>query len=96
MLTVKLRNTGWTVEGHAAYAEHGQDIVCSAVSVLSQVIADGIQQYVYNVSIQKMTGYMDVEIGSHTLESKILYDTFVRGISALEREYHEYVKIIWY
>ena len=36
LYTLKGRVIGFLCAGHAAYAEAGQDIVCSAVSVLTE------------------------------------------------------------
>lgn len=38
--------SGFTVDGHAAYAPKGQDIVCAAVSVLAQAAVLGLTEYV--------------------------------------------------
>lgn len=34
----------FNIEGHANYAEHGEDLVCSAVSAISLTIANGITE----------------------------------------------------
>ena len=41
----KDRYTGFTIKGHADYDEAGSDIVCAAVSALSQTALLGIMQY---------------------------------------------------
>ena len=39
------RYTGFTISGHADYAEEGSDIVCAAVSALSQTALLGLMEY---------------------------------------------------
>ena len=45
---VKSNNKIITIEatGHSGYAEHGQDIVCSAVSTLMETLANGLTEVV--------------------------------------------------
>lgn len=38
------RLTGFTVSGHAGYADAGEDIVCAAVSTAVQLTANGITE----------------------------------------------------
>lgn len=38
--------TSFSVEGHAGYAEHGKDIVCAAVSAITQTAVLGLEEYV--------------------------------------------------
>ena len=33
-----------SIQGHAGYAEHGKDIVCAAVSTLTQVFIDSVDK----------------------------------------------------
>ena len=37
---------GFSIKGHAGYAEHGQDIICAAVSVLAQNTVNSIEQFI--------------------------------------------------
>ena len=37
--------TGFSIQGHAGYAERGSDIVCAAVSVLAQNTVNSIEQF---------------------------------------------------
>jgi uncharacterized protein YsxB (DUF464 family) len=91
VLTVELIKNGYIVTGHAEYAEHGADIVCSAVSVLAQTVANELQVYC-EVNIQKMSGYMFV-LANKGLESKILLDLFYNGIREIACQYPKYVQI---
>lgn len=36
LIVINIATTGLTVDGHAGYAKTGNDIICAAVSVLTQ------------------------------------------------------------
>ena len=44
MITIKISKNAIYIEGHADYAEHGKDIVCSAVSAVLQTAQLGLKQ----------------------------------------------------
>ena len=47
---------GFVISGHSGYAEAGSDIVCSAISTLSQSICVGLENASYKES--KKTDYL--------------------------------------
>ena len=50
---------GFSIKGHAGYAEHGQDIICAAVSVLAQNTVNSIEQFTddtFSGEIDEKTG----------------------------------------
>jgi len=55
MITVTITNNSLKIEGHADYAEYGNDIVCAGVSAILQSAQLGIiniaEQYPQNVKI---------------------------------------------
>lgn len=91
MLEVTFHNDGFIVQGHAEYAEYGQDIVCASVSVLAQAVANEIKEYT-SANIQKSSGYLFV-LAEKDLASKILLDMFYRNIREIARQYPKNVKI---
>ena len=46
MITVTICKSGFTVEGHADFKPKGEDIVCAAVSVLTQTALLGLGKYI--------------------------------------------------
>lgn len=58
--------SGFTITGHADAGEYGQDIVCSAVSVLSITTVNGLQEVVgLDVDVDsddKNGGYLSVDV----------------------------------
>ena len=57
MIRINITKTGINIEGHAEYAEHGQDIVCAAVSAILQTAQLGLmqigKQYPNNIKIKR-------------------------------------------
>ncbi len=87
------------ISGHANFAKHGQDIVCSAVSFLSQAILNGLLEILKaDVSYTaNQDGYLSFRINNneHKKETiKILLDTFELGIKSLEEDYSKHVKLV--
>ena len=78
------------ITGHAGFAEHGKDIVCAAVSILSTMLE--------NVALDHGGGVQDTGEMLHihmpldhdrTLE----YNLILRGYQMIEHEYPGFVKI---
>jgi uncharacterized protein YsxB (DUF464 family) len=88
-------NQGFTIEGHANYAEHGQDIVCASVSILAHVLAMEIQSYADCEYIER-PGYTDMHIKDITSihQFMALKRALKRGLHEIVNEYPQYVKII--
>ena len=89
---------GIELKGHAGYAEHGEDIICAAVSVLSLNMANSVETFTKD----EFEGTMEEESGSFSfrftknisLESKILMNSLVLGLENIQREYgKQYIKI---
>ena len=93
---------GYRIEGHANYDEHGRDILCAAISVLSQTTlialnkVCGIDEKDLCFSVDNDRGYLDVSL-SKNLEKEsrykadIVLDTMIVGIEDLSAQYPEYI-----
>lgn len=87
------------IKGHANYAKHGEDIVCSAVSFLSQSILNGLMVILkadldYEIDDD---GFLSFSINNneHKIETiKALLDTFELGIVSLLDDYSKHVKLV--
>lgn len=84
--------SGFKTEGHALYAEHGQDIVCASVSVLTQTTLFGLLKY-GEVNYQMSPGFLDVDVYAHTHQSQALLDTLKMGLEQIAEQYPEHVQI---
>lgn len=90
-----------TVEGHAAYAEAGEDIVCAGVSILTISILNGLSEIVgieiLNREVKE--GYTAFEVPEvkdpvKRIQTDVLMDTFHLGIGATASAYGDYIKMI--
>lgn len=95
---------GFKIKGHAEYADYGKDIVCAAVSVLSQtslmslVEVCGIDEDSIDYKIDE-TGYLEVNLPRNlnieTLKiSQIVLKTFELGIISIIESYPNNVTLI--
>lgn len=87
--------------GHAGYAEHGQDIVCAAVSALSISAVNGLEQFLPvkpEVEVRDPEGYLSCSLPRlepQTLEqAQWILRTMALGIESIQESYGQhYVKI---
>jgi uncharacterized protein YsxB (DUF464 family) len=83
-------NVGYRVSGHAGYGERGDDVVCSAVSVLAintenalEILTDDRYTLEYNDD-----GMIDLRIdGNRSYEASILLSAFEIGVTSISEEY---------
>lgn len=94
----------YTISGHANYDLHGKDIVCAAISVLSQtallslVKVCGLEEKSIEYTIDDKTGFLDVNlpknIENEILEkTQIVLNTLVVGINSVIESYPKYVTL---
>lgn len=94
----------YDIKGHANFAPFGEDIVCAAISVLSQTTLMGLVEVLQlkeNEIFYKIdgnTGYLNVELkdikDERVLEnSQILLQTFKLGIESIQEDYPGNLKI---
>lgn len=96
---------GFKIKGHTDYAAFGEDIVCAAISVLSQtslmslVEVCGIDENKLDYKIDDDTGFLEVYLPRNlniaTIEkSQIVLKTFELGIKAIVESYPDNVTLI--
>lgn len=90
---------GYIIDGHAEYAEHGQDIICSAVSVLAQSIANGISEVIKIKSIIEVEdGLLSLSLRRNSIEEikqcQVLLETLMINIRDLENTYSDFIKVV--
>ncbi|MEG0721254.1 MAG: ribosomal-processing cysteine protease Prp [Lachnospiraceae bacterium] len=95
MIAVNVRNDEITVSGHAGYAPQGQDIVCAAVTALTQTLIKAIQDLTADkIEYSISPGKVDIKYGNLSEKSKTLVDSFFVGMSMVAGEYPEYVRFV--
>lgn len=92
---------GFEAQGHTDYAQHGEDIVCAAISALTQGTVIGLDEVVCvctEVVRNDDEGYLkcmlpdglDNETWSKT---QILLQTLLKSLESIEDEYPNYLSI---
>ncbi len=90
---------GFTVLGHAGYAAYGEDIVCSAVSALTQAAAMGLSEYLDAVGELKVQeGEMRLMLTkglseSEAIQAKAILETMRLGLFGILEEYPGHIEI---
>jgi len=95
--------TGYRAQGHTGYAEAGSDIVCAAVSALTQTTLNGLKSVlkapvVYEIDDQSalLEAYLAPEATDTQAEqAQLLLRTLLEGLEAIQRSYPRNVRIIY-
>ena len=95
MIAVSVREDRITVTGHAGYAPPGQDIVCSSVSALTQVLIKSIEDLTDDrIFYEIVPGSTNIVYGNLSEKSRTLVDSFFIGIAIIADDYSDYVRIV--
>lgn len=82
---------GFSCEGHAGYAEHGKDIVCAAVSMISTNTVNAFYKFTTDVPIVHVEGENAVISCKFkkklSPEGELLLKTFVLGVNTIMEQY---------
>ena len=89
---------GFSIKGHAGYAESGHDIICAAVSILAQNTVNSIEKFTedaFSGEIEEKSGSLKVVFPQGTgRESKLLLDSMVLGLESIVEAYgKKFIKI---
>lgn len=95
MIAVVIKPDGLTVDGHAGYAETGNDIICAAVSALAQGLAHSLEALTDDkISCQFGDGHIGIKYENPSERGKLLIDSFFIAVSDIQMTYGDrYVKI---
>ena len=90
---------GFSLVGHAGYAESGSDIVCAAASMLSTNAVNSIEKLTddeISYNVDEDTGFLSMSFSGKSIsnESKLLVDSLVIGLESIRESYGDtYIKI---
>ena len=85
-----------TVSGHAEYATHGKDVVCAAVSSITQTALLGLMRYEDKVEYQREEdGYLHIVVpdGKNQSITQAIAETAVLGLKDIASGYGTFVKV---
>ena len=91
---------GFEALGHAMAGEEGSDIVCSAVSALTQTALMGIIGYLklecaYEVAEAEVYCMLSNDVADKDVEkAEIIFETMVMGLCSIAKNYKENLKVI--
>lgn len=97
-LMSKGKYKGFSLSGHAEYARFGKDIVCAAVSMLTNNVFNSIER----LTEDEFTGYADEKKAEFSLnfvdepshDANLLVDSFRLGIESIAEAYgSKYVSV---
>ena len=81
------------VKGHADFAQKGQDIVCAAVSILVQTLADCLDEMSSYYDIGRDDDGVITHIGAAGKNAAILGETTLHGLQLVANAYPDFVKL---
>ena len=94
MITITHHNNTITVNGHAGYAPHGQDIVCASISALVQVFVASVEELTGDtLKCEISAGNAFIEYKNLSEKSRTLLDSFFIGCRMIADSYPQYVRI---
>ena len=97
------RVRGFRYSGHADFGEHGEDIVCAAVSAIAQTTVLGLMRHLdVPVDVKQKPGLLECRLagGSRAAQEaaenpavQALFETMVLGVREVEKQYPEHVRL---
>jgi len=91
----------YTVQGHAEAGEHGNDVVCAAVSAIAFTGINALSELLGIQSFSKQSGYMKCTIPTDISEDKkhtarVILDTIAVGFKQIEYTpgYRKYIRVL--
>lgn len=83
---------GFTCDGHAGYANYGEDIVCASISVLVINTINSLEEITaekMNVETDEDSGVIRCRFVDRPLKetSRVLVDSLVLGLTQIEKQY---------
>ena len=87
------QTAGFCCEGHAMFAQEGQDIICSAVSVLTINTVNSIESLTedaFSAEQAEDGGYLRMELSqAPSGEAQLLLKSLLLGIQSIQEAYGE-------
>ncbi len=93
------RIVGFEAKGHAGYADAGEDIVCAAVSALTQTAVMGLRELLKLViAVEMEEGYIycmlpDDIAKHHRHDAELILGTMAMGLGSIAQTNGDYIKV---
>ena len=101
-ITVYYKNgalVGFDAEGHTGYADRGEDIVCAAVSAVTQTAVIGITELIKAPCALEVTdGELHLMLsksvkGELLKKAELILGTMLLGLRSIETDYSDYLRL---
>ena len=96
------RITGFEARGHSGYAEAGEDIVCAAVSALTQGTLNGLLNVLkapVDYHIDEKDGILTASLGDvpegKRAGAQLLLETLASALQMIEADYARFIRVIF-
>jgi len=97
MLEAQGMYRGFIARGHSDYADMGEDIVCAAISAITQTAELGLGEVLgEKLSVERRDGegFYRVEIaGEPTRDAQVIFKTMLVGLQSIEKGYPKFLKV---
>jgi len=88
--------SGFECKGHSMAAEHGQDIVCAAVSSACLMAANTVIEVIgLNADAAAADGYLRLDIKESPNRAQDVLNGLLLHITELEKQYPDNIKVIF-
>ena len=94
--------SGFDCRGHAEYADAGEDIVCAAVSALTQGTLNGLLNVLkapVDYRIDEKDGILTASLGDvpegKRAGAQLLLETLVSALQMIEADYARFIRVIF-
>lgn len=94
MTTIEVKDNYIQVTGHSGYAESGHDIVCAAISVLTESLDRYLRVTENQVESTKGDGEYKIHLKELNSAGKAIKEEFINMLDEIIKEYPEYVRRI--
>lgn len=85
---------GFTADGHAGYADAGQDIICAAVSALTQGSVAALEGLSSCVTLVKAeAGHLECRVYDPDIQSQVILAGLELALEQLVEEYSSFVDV---
>ena len=95
MIRAVFKKEGFTLSGHAGYAEAGSDIVCAAVSAMANLVCNAAEAFGARAEIhaEEEGGRLSYRLTAGCEEAEKLLAVFREELRELENQYPKNIRV---
>ena len=94
MTSIEIKSEYIEVKGHSGYAPIGSDIVCAAISTLSQATYNYLEATGNDMGVETSDGYLKMIFKSQLNKAgEEILNSFIEMAKDLEGQYEKYMKV---